>query len=408
MSYKNNFSPDPCENSHSSQYTNRSSFSSGNVKNDSSTGNTSCTFVSNRFKGEELPWAKVDSMNDHVSSTNIKVCSETEQLSSNGISKIRSKFRKSSLYTTFKVLSLLFLMMLIPPIAALFSNLSCMNTSKYCLPQFEVYTESFNSNAVRAMPLFQSLHDLIQLLSVHLNRPYKSEIISESISELLKNGSIYKVNSFGYCRSSQNDISLQKSMYAECHSLFDATDLFGVAVKDISFKVEDALTNGSNAEANSNVIVKLFRMRIHKFHSYSKSLQLGSLGATLSYQFLVLKIIGFGFNIISLILILIGIIRVRKSTRTGKLPKIKNVLIAVVFTVLTSSTIEIANLFFQRVYFDRLSHVSLREGYKLIHHLNYLTSGTVLSIISATFQVLTATGTFVFIIMKPWITKLII
>ncbi len=354
---------------------------------------------SGEFKNETSP-TKEMSISDGSSSTKTLTRSQ-----------VTKEMNARSFYETFKILSLLFFLMFAPLIIMLFTDISCMDSSNYCIPHFEMYLDHKGKDEVINTDFYHNIAKGLHILSSQMeDGPYPTEQFMDSISEISdKVDVIYKFNLFGYCRQEKETeiTSYDQPEWLEiCHSLFGATDLSSVFVKDITFQMEYAQdVDVEGLEKSSNEIVSSFKSLFLRAHSSSNPLvRHVSLGLSFSLMFVILKIVRFSLNAAALLIVFLAILQIKQRKQQSK-TNVKTLSIAASCCLILSAAIEVLSLIFEHAYHEELKAMLDRLDYNVIHHFNYFTSGTVLKFISLSFEGVIILGILLFISAKPWLTR---
>ncbi len=327
-------------------------------------------------------------------------------------SQVSKGMNARSSYETFKILSLLFFLMFIPPIIMLFTDISCMDSSNYCIPHLEMHLEQKTQDEVTGSELYHNIAAGLHILSNKIEEgPYPVEQFMKSIADISGKPFVtYKFNLFGYCRQEKETAGTnfdQLEWLEICHSLFGATDLSTVLVKDITFELEYAQdVNVETSEKYSDELVSSFKALFLKAHSSSNPLvRYLSLGLSFNLMFVILKIVRLSLNTIALPILFIAILQARKHNKYGSKNNIKSLSVAVSCCLIFSFLIEVLSLIFEHAYHEELKIMLDRLNYNIIHHFNYFTSGTVMKFISLSFEGIIILGLLLFISAKPWLSR---
>ncbi|VEU24355.1 DEKNAAC105655 [Brettanomyces naardenensis] len=351
-----------------------------------------------------------DSLKNKSSSSSTNRSSYSDEKS---IEHAKEQLRARSYYATFKILSTISLMMFLPPMLSLFVDLSCMGSSDYCVPHFEMHMDTLKTENDRY--ILQHIAKGIEIISERADTDtFPLERIEETLTGLAnKTGTVYKLNHFGYCRMERGDGSSQENTsdwFEECHTLFDGTDVPSVLLKDVVYEMESSRElDITSPEKDSNQMVSIFRRQLQKSHeSSNKLIYYSSMGLSFSMAFVILKITAIVFDTFALFLVFGVALHVKKKTGAVSNSKVKGWLTLATGCLLFSSIVQLLTMIFERAYHEDLYQILTETSFSFIHHFNYFTSGTVIHIIGMSAQVMVIISMFLLISAKPWVVKVVL
>ncbi|QPG76075.1 hypothetical protein FOA43_003461 [Brettanomyces nanus] len=347
--------------------------------------------------------------NKSSSSTGVSSISELKS-----IEHARKQLRERSSYTTFKILSIIALLLFLPPILSLFVDLSCMGSSDYCVSHMEMHMDNIAARPEFGRLLVKIAKGIEIISDNAYGGPLKAENIGQFLgSSLNKTGTVYKLNHFGYCRLEKGNPTIEENpedWFEECHTLFDATDVPSVLLKDIAFEVEYSEgLDFTTSERVSSDMVSLFRKQLFKSHtSESKLVRYASMGLSFSIAFVILKIVALVFDTAALFLVFGIAVHIKKRTGQISNSKVKGWLILSTGCIIFSTLVQLLTMIFERAYHEDLSQHLIESSLPIVHHFNYFTSGTVLHIIGLSFQGMIIISMWLLISEKPWIVNVVL
>ncbi|GMM45186.1 hypothetical protein DAPK24_017610 [Pichia kluyveri] len=360
----------------------------------------------------------------------------------------RKQIIMKSYFKSFKILSLITLILFACPIISLICEMSCISKEGLCLPKFEIQT-SGKENYITGFNIFQmqkvgkgsnkissEVSDIFEtiingLSGLILDSSFNKDLIKQSIDNIFnnKNDIIFKISNFGYCKEMFNGVST----FSECHliSKGKGTDLVGVILKDLIYTLSSMEIEG-DAEYISNLFVDKYQVMIKNLHTGdNKYLMYGYLSLLLGEMNSIKSIIGIVIESTCLLMSIIITVyfkdecnkklnlfkeylfdkkyREEESDKFSISITIINIIIKMIgFLILVNLLLKISGVIYEIGYIITIKKLIEENQLNIINGIKVISKGMILEIFNIVSQLTVLILLIVCVISKPWIIKIII
>lgn len=364
-------------------------------------------------------WKKTDSGNYKTKSdsdTLVQTSSVYAAGSSTGVSsplkksssvtpseEVRKRLQTKACYNTFKIVSLLIISLFISPMVTLMADISCMTTSDYCVPHFEMFLNRFEGSPEQEDAVAMMSWGIHALSEIAMEDPYEQSFVNKILADKMSlPDTIYRMNHLGYCKLERGNPVIEgedfEEWYEECHSMFAATDTNSVMLSDLCY---DMYWQGDSDWDDPEKMVAAYREQLGR--GSNRFAQFMARGMSLNLALAILKIVGFCGQLVAIVCALVVAVQV-KLCKPGN--STSRILVVSVVCLLLNVTIELVTLISERTYYGQYTRMLVSSKLPFVHHFNFFTLGTIAQVVCICVQFTIVIATCLVVSGKPWVVHM--